>query len=222
MRFSQRWQHTRVMVMAVATVVVLGAWVRASEAGATTTPIEHLIVIFQEKVSFDHYFATYPSAANPPNDPVFEAKPGTPSVNGLTGSLLTHNPNATPPFRLERAQAVTCDQNHEYLAEQQAFNAGLMDKFVEFTGVGSTPANPCADYDFGPSLVMGDFDGNTFLLETLNRLQRLPEWERTAVIVAYDDSNGWYDRVMGPIVSQSSTSEDGLTGCRQLRHRRSR
>ena len=29
----------------------------ASVAG-TATPIEHLVVIFQENVSFDHYFAT--------------------------------------------------------------------------------------------------------------------------------------------------------------------
>ncbi len=31
----------------------------------TTTPIQHLVVIFQENVSYDHYFATYPVAANP-------------------------------------------------------------------------------------------------------------------------------------------------------------
>jgi phospholipase C len=54
----------------------------------------------------------------------------------------------------------------------------------------------------------------TFRVETLNRLQRLPEWEHTAVITAYDDSDGWYDHVMGPIVSQSSMSEDALTGDR--------
>ncbi len=28
------------------------------------TPIKHLVVIFQENVSFDHYFGTYPNAAN--------------------------------------------------------------------------------------------------------------------------------------------------------------
>ena len=33
-------------------------------ASATTTPIKHLVVIFQENVSFDHYFGTYPKAAN--------------------------------------------------------------------------------------------------------------------------------------------------------------
>ena len=30
----------------------------------TATPIHHLVVIFQENVSFDHYFGTYPHAAN--------------------------------------------------------------------------------------------------------------------------------------------------------------
>ncbi len=35
------------------------------EAAATATPIKHLVVIFQENVSFDHYFATYPKATNP-------------------------------------------------------------------------------------------------------------------------------------------------------------
>src|SRR5204863_10100716 len=32
--------------------------------GQTLTPIQHLVVIFQENVSFDHYFGTYPTALN--------------------------------------------------------------------------------------------------------------------------------------------------------------
>ena len=32
---------------------------------STATPIKHLVIIFQENVSFDHYFATYPNATNP-------------------------------------------------------------------------------------------------------------------------------------------------------------
>ena len=43
--------------------------------GDTTTPIKHLVVIFQENVSFDHYFATYPNAANPQSEPAFTAAP---------------------------------------------------------------------------------------------------------------------------------------------------
>ena len=47
------------------------------------TPIHHVVVIFQENVSFDHYFGTYPNAANTDGQP-FHAAPGTPAVDGLT------------------------------------------------------------------------------------------------------------------------------------------
>src|SRR5690348_17900390 len=86
-------------------------------AGTTSTPIQHVVVIFQENVSFDHYFATYPNAANPGGEPVFVARKGThpsPTVNGLTGPLMTHNPNSVQPFRLDRSQAIVCDQSHDY------------------------------------------------------------------------------------------------------------
>src|ERR1700689_5370601 len=35
----------------------------------TTTPIRHVVVIFQENASFDHYFGTYPTALNPAGQP---------------------------------------------------------------------------------------------------------------------------------------------------------
>src|SRR4030088_1874687 len=46
--------------------------------GHGCSPIKHLVVIFQENASFDHFFGTYPNAANPPGEPRFVAKPGTP------------------------------------------------------------------------------------------------------------------------------------------------
>src|SRR5579863_3432174 len=112
---------------------------------ATQTPIKHVVVIFQENVSFDHYFATYPVALNPAGEPSFTAAAGTPSVNGLgtlvgglpQGGLLTDNPNANNPgngtnavnpFRLDRTQVSTCDQDHSYGPEQEAFNQGLMNQ----------------------------------------------------------------------------------------------
>ncbi len=115
----------------------------------TATPIKHLVVIFQENVSFDHYFGTYPNAKNPPNEPRFVPKFGTPQVNGLSNGLLFSNPNflntalngtgAANPFRLDRTQAATADQDHDYGPEQQAFHGGLMDGFPKFTG---TPGPP--------------------------------------------------------------------------------
>jgi phospholipase C len=128
----------------------------APKAAWTATPIQHLVVIFQENVSFDHYFGTYPQATNPQGEPPFYASRRTPTVNGLTNALLTFNPNLNPangtaasnPFRLDRSQAVTGDQDHNYTDEQRAFDSGLMDLFPVGTG-------------FGSSQVMGYFDGNT-------------------------------------------------------------
>jgi len=120
--------------------------------------IQHVVVIFQENVSFDHYFATYPHAANT-DGPTFTAKAGTPLVNGLfPGGLLDHNPNSTQPFRLSSLQAATCDQDHGYTDEQRSFNAGAMNRFPETVGVG---APGCPDYGHGKGLVMGYYDGNT-------------------------------------------------------------
>jgi phospholipase C len=124
----------------------------------TTTPIKHVVVIFQENVSFDHYFATYPNAINGAGEPAFTPAPNTPSVNGLTGPLLTNNPNAAQPFRLTRTQQVTCDQDHNYADEQKAFDNGLMDKFVQAVGVGNAS---CDVGGYGTKIVMGYYDGNS-------------------------------------------------------------
>ena len=150
--------------LAVCTIPLLLAagWPGSAFAQTTTntnTPIKHVVVIFQENVSFDHYFATYPNAVNNvAGEPVFQPLTNSPSVNGLTGPLLTNNPNAANPFRLTRAQAVTCDQDHNYIDEQRAFNGGLMNKFVETVGV----ASPTCDVGgYGTKIVMGYYDGNT-------------------------------------------------------------
>jgi phospholipase C len=137
---------------------------------ATATPIQHIVVIFQENISFDHYFGTYPVATNPPGEPTFNALPGTPTVNGLTPELLTNNPNflnqnnstgAANPFRLDRSQALTADQDHDYTPEQMAFDAGLMDLFPLSVGAAGPPPNPPPGTVLTPGLTMGYYDGNT-------------------------------------------------------------
>ena len=160
-------RHARSALLAGAAGVCLLASAAFPETSVgaeadTATPIKHVVVIFQENVSFDHYFATYPVALNPPGEPPFRASDDTPSVNGLgtltegqpDDVLLTNNPNAgnpannpnaINPFRLDRSQASTCDQDHSYGDEQKAFDQGLMDLFPASVGVGScTPP-----YDWG-------------------------------------------------------------------------
>jgi phospholipase C len=132
-----------------------GAALSADVAGdvETRTPIRHLVVIFQENVSFDHYFGTYPNAANPGGEPRFVAEDETPTVNGLSTFLLTSNPNGVNPSRVDPAHVNQCDQDHEYLAEQEAYDNGLVDQFIKFTSNGGAGCDPAQ--------VMSYFDGNT-------------------------------------------------------------
>ena len=155
---------TRSIRIALGVGALLLAITSAGAAGPIAkTPIKHLVVIFQENHSFDVYFATYPVALNPPGQPAFHAKRRTPSVNGLTPTLIERNPNSSKPFRIDRLQSYTCDQDHEYTAEQKARNGGLMDQFVRFDA--QPPLNDrqfCHKSAAGAwDTVMGYFDGNT-------------------------------------------------------------
>jgi phospholipase C len=121
----------------------------------TVTPIKHVIVIFQENVSFDHYFGTYPHAARNLNGTQYfsSAADDTPRVNSLeSAGLLTNNPNGVNPFRIDRSVPNTCDQDHGYSDEQFAFHGGLMDRFL---------SHSCTDPVIGPNSTLGYYDGNT-------------------------------------------------------------
>lgn len=159
------------LVTALVTAVgpaVAPAYAAPRSGAASPTPIQHIVIVFQENVSFDHYFGTYPNAANPGGEPAFYAQRGTPTVNGFTNALLNNNPNlnpangagATNPFRLDRTQAVTSDQDHDYTAEQQAFDMGMMDLFPLYVGTpGPPPSGGGITSTIG--LNMGYYDGNT-------------------------------------------------------------
>ena len=114
----------------------------------TTTPIKHLVVVFQENASFDHYFGTYPQAANPPGDPPFTARPDTPTVNNLLPSplngnrdLRVTNPNAAKPFRLDRSQFITCSQSHGVPSPRSA-----PPTWAAWTGSSRRPTTPGAPF----------------------------------------------------------------------------
>ena len=154
-KYSGTW---KIKFVALATSAILTALAAPSMAVSQTTqtPIKHVVIIFNENISFDHYFATYPFATNPPGSPGFAARDETPSVNGLiSAGLLTNNPNLRQPYRLDRSEAYTCDMDHDYTDEQKAVDGGLMDKFVQATG------NIGVGCRSDGSTVMAYFDGNT-------------------------------------------------------------
>ncbi len=141
-------------VAAVATAFTLTP-AFAQESPETTTPIKHVIVIFQENISFDHYFGTYPNAQPNLDGSVYfgGARAGTPRSNNLqSAGLLTGNPNGANPFRIDRSVPVTCDQDHGYGDEQYAFDGGLMDRFLKHS---------CNDAHLGLNSTLGYYDGNT-------------------------------------------------------------
>jgi phospholipase C len=149
---------TAATALAVAPVASAAPGPPGGAGRQTATPVKHVVVLFDENISFDHYFGTYPKAANT-DGTRFRAAPGTPApVNLLSdhGKLLTHNPNLYQPRRLTPAQALTCDQNHSYTPEQQAFNGGAMDQFVQHTS-----KDTCSGLYGSPGLTMDYFDGNT-------------------------------------------------------------
>ena len=104
---------TAAILAVAATVAVTGPVAVAKDKATTTvtdtvdalptkTPIKHLVVVFNENRSFDHYFGTYPNALNPEGEPLFEPAKNTPrNINNLLSSptLLDNNPNANPNDR---------------------------------------------------------------------------------------------------------------------------
>ena len=133
------------LAMALGATLLLPG-VRAASApvpSAPRSPIKHLVVIFQENHSFDVYFAHLSGGRQ-------SARTSRVSTRGRarrrsTGSrrpLIERNPNSSKPFRIDRTQSYTCDQDHEYTAEQRARNGGLMDQFPRFDAQPPTNAAP--------------------------------------------------------------------------------
>jgi phospholipase C len=119
------------------------------------------------------------------------------SVNGLSGSLLTNNPNLFNPVRLGREDAYTCSLNHDYTAEQKAVNGGLLDKFVQAT---SSISTGCAK---DGSTVMGYYDGNTVTAL----------WNYAQHYAMNDNS---FDTTFGPSTPGALNLISGQTGKGQL------
>ena len=121
----------------------------------------------------------------------------------------TANPHHLPPSSVALIGKAGDQANHQYDLTDfwAAVDAGQM------PAVSFLKARGFEDGHAGYSDPLAE---QRFLVETLNRLQRRPEWRETAVIISYDDSDGWYDHVMPPIVNQSNTVEDHGCGTARM------
>jgi len=67
-------------------------------------------------------------------------------------------------------------------------------------------------YQDGHAGYSDPLDEQFFLVNTINTIMNSEDWGSTAIIITWDDSDGWYDHVMGPIVNQSNAPEDQFLG----------
>jgi phospholipase C len=68
-------------------------------------------------------------------------------------------------------------------------------------------------YEDGHAGYSDPLDEQYFLATTINAIEKSKDRKSTAIVISYDDSDGWYDHVFGPVVNQSNSSKDaGLCG----------
>jgi len=116
----------------------------------------------------------------------------------------TANIHHTPPKNLSEVGR-DGQANHQY-------DLSYFWKVVEngnLPAVSYLKANRAQDGHPGNS---SPLDEQQFIVKVINALQASSVWDSTAVIITYDDSDGWYDHVIGPIVNQSVSVNDALTG----------
>ena len=67
-------------------------------------------------------------------------------------------------------------------------------------------------YQDGHAAYSEPADEQAFVVDEVNALEQTPDWSSTAVIVNYDDSDGWYDHVYSGVTNPSQSGADNLTG----------
>ena len=117
----------------------------------------------------------------------------------------TANPQHTRPTSLAGIGLPGDAANHQYNTHDwfDALQAGNLPAVSFLKAPSYQDAHP------GNS---NPLDEQAFVVNVVNTLQQSAFWKSTAVIIAYDDSDGWYDHQMSPTVNGSFSAQDALTG----------
>jgi hypothetical protein len=145
------------------------------------------------RAGFDRYSGTYPNAANIPGEQswvgifasVFDARGNMPKVDGLTGSG-----RSGPSTRRQQPSAPR---------RSRALEAGNL------------PAVSCIKpphYANGHPGYSDPLVSQADLVQTINDIMMTSEWESTAIILNWADSDGWYDHVYPPVLQPSNPALD--------------
>jgi phospholipase C len=136
--------------------------------------------------------------------------------------MSTANPHHLPPASLS---AIGTD-TQSYSAGAPQFNTANhqyditdFDSLVAAINSGTMPASSlpavsflkAPGYEDGHAQYSDPADEQQFVVREINALEASPDWSSTAVVVAYDDSDGWYDHVYSGVTNPSASVADNLT-----------
>ena len=111
--------------------------------------------------------------------------------------------------------------NHQYdISNFNALVGAIAHGFISPDHLPAVSFLKAPGYQDGHGAYSDPFDEQQFIVSEINALERTPDWSSTAVVISYDDSDGWYDHVFSGIHNTSNTSgvanppgpQDFLTG----------
>ena len=150
-------------------------------------------------------FDYYASTANPHHLTIPTDSSGNDTQAGLQS--IGHDTQAfvggTPQFNTP---------NHQY-------DTSDFDQLVAAINAGRLPASAlpavsflkAPGYEDGHAAYSDPRDEIRFVADEINALERTPDWHSTAIVIAYDDSDGWYDHQLSPLANPSLSPADNLT-----------
>jgi phospholipase C len=117
----------------------------------------------------------------------------------------TANPKHLPPSS-ENMIGKTDQANHQY----------DISDFFEALQAGNMPAvsflKPPA-YENGHAANSDPLDEQKFLVSTINQIEESKDWRSTAIVITYDDSDGWYDHQAPPTINGSNDGSNDAPPC---------
>ena len=116
----------------------------------------------------------------------------------------------TQTYKAGRPQFNT--PNHSYdMSDFDQLMAAINDHKLPPSALPGVSFLKAPGYEDGHAGYSDPADEQRFVVREINALERSPDWSSTVVIVAYDDSDGWYDHVYSGVTNPSLSPADNLT-----------
>ena len=129
----------------------------------------------------------------------------SPHHNPFAYYASTANPHHLAPSSI--AAVGTTDQaNHNY--DLSVFDQSLAQGVLPAVSFLKAP-----EYQDGHAGYSDPIDEQHFLVSEINSIQKSKFWKSTAIVLAYDDSDGWYDHVAATIKNSSHDSATDQAIC---------